>query len=170
MIISLVGFMGTGKTSVAKAISQKINYKFADTDLLIEDKYKLKVTEIFKNYGENYFRQIEKEILEEFFNEQPKDTNIILATGGGIVLSSQNIINLKKYSTPILLTASKKTILYRLKKENRLLLKGEKDKEQRIEEILNNRKKYYNQFNNVINTNDKNINKVADKIINKYIK
>ncbi|TQR34408.1 shikimate kinase [Campylobacter sp. MIT 99-7217] len=77
--IFLIGFMGSGKSTVAKALAKKINYKFLDTDLAIEEKVKLKIKAIFAQKGEQFFRDEEANLALEL----KKYKNTVIATGGG---------------------------------------------------------------------------------------
>ncbi len=79
--IFLIGFMGSGKTTVGKLLAEKLGWKFVDIDELIERKEGMNIRDIFKYKGEPYFRKLEKETLEEVLN---KEENVIVATGGGL--------------------------------------------------------------------------------------
>ncbi len=84
--ISLIGFMGSGKTSVGKVLAEKLNYDFIDLDYEIETGEGLAIPVIFKNYGENYFRKLEEKYLHKFLNRE----RIVLSTGGGILTDEKN--------------------------------------------------------------------------------
>ena len=107
MKISLVGFMGTGKTTVGKKLADKLNLEFLETDSMIEDKTKKSIPEIFSQNGEDYFRTQEKNILNKIIDEKE---NFVLSTGGGIVISPQNRQLLKNRTHAILLKASPEVI------------------------------------------------------------
>ncbi len=89
MIVTLVGMMGSGKSTVGKLVSEKLNYKFYDTDSLIVEKTGRKITDIFRIKGEEYFRDLEKEVINELYNKNDIK-NSVIATGGGAVLSEAN--------------------------------------------------------------------------------
>ena len=80
MIISLLGYMGSGKSHISKNLSKKINFKLIDLDQQISDEHQQTIPEIFEKKGEIYFRKEEKRILEELLNS---DENLILSLGGG---------------------------------------------------------------------------------------
>lgn len=77
--IALVGFMGSGKTTVGRLIAQRLSYEFADADEVIESRAKAKVGEIFKNQGEAAFRQLEQEAIRDLLQGNAR----VIATGGG---------------------------------------------------------------------------------------
>jgi shikimate kinase len=84
--IFLIGMMGTGKTTVGQVLAQHLSYRFFDSDDLIERVAQQSINEIFANQGEAYFREIESKVLAQLSAQ----TKSVIATGGGIVLSSKN--------------------------------------------------------------------------------
>lgn len=92
--ITLCGFMGCGKTTIGKQLSQKIFYKFIDTDEYIEQMQKIPVEQIFVNSGESYFRSLEKKAVEEL----SKLNGYVISTGGGTLKDAQNVEEIKKHS------------------------------------------------------------------------
>lgn len=138
--IVLTGFMASGKTVVGKALAEKLGRKFIDTDCLIEEKCKMTIPEIFEKYGEECFRKIETEVIEEVSLEKGS----VIATGGGVVLNGDNIEHLRKNATIVNLEPCESVIIARLSKddETRPLNKG-----QDIGQILDRfekRKPFYN--------------------------
>lgn len=100
--IALVGFMGSGKTSVGRKLAQSLNFKFTDTDELIEKEQGETIKEIFKNKGEKYFRHLEKEVIAKVAEGKEQ----VIACGGGAVLDSLNVSVLKKKGLIVYLMAS----------------------------------------------------------------
>lgn len=88
--ICLIGMPGSGKTVIGSELAKVLGREFIDTDKLIEEKLNMKIPEIFSKFGEKYFRDIESEVIEEV----GKKTNLIIATGGGVVLSRKNYYSL----------------------------------------------------------------------------
>ena len=84
--IVLCGFMGCGKTTVGKRLSQLTGAQFVDLDLYIEDKYDMTISEIFEKYGENTFREYEHLACKQFKAQQ----NTIISTGGGALTFERN--------------------------------------------------------------------------------
>lgn len=92
MNIVLTGFMASGKTEISKAISEMSHYSRLDTDDMIEEKAGMTINEIFAKRGEEYFRQLEREIVKT----AAESKNAVIATGGGAVLDKTNIDELRK--------------------------------------------------------------------------
>lgn len=92
MNIVLTGFMASGKTEVAKAIAQLGSYTLLDTDDMIVEKAGMSINEIFQKYGEEYFRQLEKAAVREATMSE----HAVIATGGGVVLNTENMSALRK--------------------------------------------------------------------------
>jgi len=136
--IILIGMPGSGKSTIGKLLSEKINYDFIDTDKLIEIKEKLSVQEIFSLKGEAYFRSCEKEIIKELENESRK----VISTGGGMPVYFDNLSKLKDSGIVIYLRVPTEEIYNRTKEEEgRPLLK--QNSLEKLENLLNQRQHYY---------------------------
>ena len=137
--IYLVGFMGTGKTEVARLLAKRLNRTFVDMDELIIARQKMPIRDIFQKKGEPYFRKLEKDLVSELV----KKDNLIVACGGGTFVDPENIENLKKSGIVICLTSTPETILKRTSRfRHRPLLNGN-DPRGRIEELLKKRMPFY---------------------------
>ncbi|KAF2955072.1 shikimate kinase [Marinitoga sp. 38H-ov] len=155
MPIFLIGMMGCGKTTIGKVLSEILNKRFIDLDEEIEKKENMKISDIFSKKGENYFREIESNLLF-----QMKDNDAIISTGGGIILKKINREFLKKYKT-LFLYVPIEEILERVDIKNRPLLKNGKNK---LFEIWEDRKDLYNQFEKV-NLSNLSVYESAAKIL-----
>ena len=112
--IILCGFMGSGKTTVGKELARKMNFKFIDTDELIEKEQGITIKEIFEKHGEDYFRNLEHEICKKVSNMR----NCIISTGGGVMTYKRNCDVLKNKNKIIFLDASFNIICKRIGNNN----------------------------------------------------
>jgi shikimate kinase len=159
--IIITGFMGTGKSVVAKELARKLKMEFIDMDWIVEEGQGMSIADIFSRYGENYFRQQENKLVKELSQKE----NMIIATGGGTLLSSDNARILGQRGQIICLYADSRTIYNRVKRRNnRPLLKGENVLSD-IDRLLEERKKIYDNIKWKIDTTNLNIQEVTDKII-----
>ncbi len=108
--IVLIGMRGSGKTQIAKVLAQKLKKKFVDLDLELTKKAKQSIPEIVEQHGWEHFRKLEAEIVKDF----SPHSNLIIATGGGVVLDAKNIINLRKNGTIVLLQARPEILAQRI--------------------------------------------------------
>jgi len=160
MNIYLVGFMGTGKTTVGRLLAVQKEWNFIDLDELIELKEQRRIVDIFAKEGEPYFRKIEKKILKEVSTQK----KFVVACGGGIVLDKENIKIMKKTGIMICLCANCQEILKRVSSStHRPILNVEKPKE-RIELLLKMRAPYYMQADKMIDTSKLSVRQVVAKI------
>ncbi len=160
MIIYFVGMMGSGKSTVSKIFAEKTNYPFIDLDILIQEKAKKSIQEIFEGDGEKLFRKLESETLEALSGE-----DAVIACGGGIVLKESNLKQLKS-GTVVYLKASIPKLIHRLEKvNNRPLIKG-KNIEDKLLSILDERGRLYTEAANIIiNVNDKTPEQITNNLI-----
>jgi len=159
--IIITGFMGTGKSVVAKQLAGKLKMQFIDMDRIIEEGRGMNIADIFARYGENYFRKQENKLVKELSQKE----NTVIATGGGTLLSSDNARMLGQAGEIVCLYADSQTIYNRVKrKNNRPLLKGENVLSE-ISRLLEERKKVYNNFTIKIDTTNLSVQEVVDKII-----
>jgi shikimate kinase len=164
MIISLIGFMASGKTTVGKELASRLDYDFIDLDQYIEEVTGMKVQEIFKQKGENHFRFLEKIFLKKLLKQYDE---LVISPGGGIVLDKENIDLLKNKTVPFLLQAKSDTILKRIEDISKRPLLNQDSPEETIIELLDERKKYYSQFSSVIETDQKTPEQIVEEILNK---
>ena len=139
-VISLTGFMGTGKSSVAKLLGEKLNYQVVDSDDLLEKKAGITIPEIFKTKGEEYFRKLEKEIVNELLDH--KLNNTVISWGGGVVIDQENRQKIKEHSLGIWLFARPWKNLELIKDGTRPLLNVE-DPGETARKIFLGRRGYY---------------------------
>ena len=160
----LTGMMGVGKSTVAKRLSKKLNLKFVDIDKIIEEKEKLRIKDIFKNKGENYFRKIEKTITLDIL----KKRNLVIALGGGAFINKSIRKEVNNNSISFWLDLNVKFIIPRIKDFKKRPLLNDKNLEETMNKIYLDRKKFYNESHHRIKCNSVDINTVVNKIVKLY--
>ena len=158
--IYLVGFMGTGKTSVGKALANELRFSFADIDDLIVQQEKRSISNIFAKDGEPYFRKLEKMALKKVSSKKGQ----VVSCGGGIILDPENIKVMKKTGKIICLSADPKIILERVKKAKHRPLLNVADPEAMITGLLKKRKACYAKADFSVDTSQLTIREVVEKI------
>lgn len=160
--IVLIGFMATGKTTISKLLSKRLNRELVDTDKTIEEKIGMTISEIFEEYGEDEFRDIESRIVKELKDEE----GLVISSGGGVCLREGNIRNIRENHKAILLEASSEVIFERVSRNsNRPVLKGKTDLAS-IEKIIEMRKPSYRRCAHiVIDTDSMTVLEIVDRII-----
>lgn len=167
-VIYLAGFMGAGKSTIGPILANTLGWNFYDLDRVVEKQEGKKVKEIFESKGENYFRKVEKEVLERISAED----KVIISLGGGTMAGEENLNFLKKTGLIFYLKASREAIYKRLKyKRDRpaLHINGDfpETKEQLmklIDELLTEREKYYLLSDHIILTDNIPVGKTVDEI------
>ena len=138
MNVALIGFRGTGKTTIGKLLSKKLDKKLISSDEEIEKRAKMSIAKFVKKHGWDRFREIEAEIIDGISDLD----ECVFDTGGGIVMRNENIINLKKNSLIVLLTADIKTITSRLRSSKRPALTKSNYLDE-IKDVLSEREEKY---------------------------
>ena len=162
----LLGMMGAGKTTLGKIVSKKINFKFIDTDANIEKKCEMQIPQIFKKRGEDFFRAEEvKEVLKCL-----KETNSVIALGGGAFINKAIRHNILKNSISIWLDVKLKDLSKRLKWSNKRPLLNKDNKQKEINKLFHKRKNIYKLANYKINCDNLNKKNIAEKNITLYEK
>ena len=137
----LIGFMGCGKSSIGRFMSEKYKFTLIDTDSYIEEQQKCTISKIFDEKGEEYFRQLETQCLQELINSSVN--NMIIAVGGGLPMREENRELLHKLGKIVYLRAEIDTLVKRLKGDNtRPLIQGG-ELRQKIEKLFNLRQDTY---------------------------
>lgn len=168
-VFYLTGFMASGKSTIGPILANSLGWTFFDIDKEIIKKEGMKITEIFKLKGEDYFRTVENEVLQLL----SKKDNVIIALGGGTVTSEFNREIINSTGLMIYLKSSPEVAYKRLKfKRDRPALLFEEDELpteekfiKRINLLLEQRKEFYEQADYIINTDSLPVGKTVDKIV-----
>lgn len=152
--IILVGFMGSGKTTLGKKVANRLQVPFIDSDIEIENHFKKSIGELFAEFGESHFREIEREYIDAL---DLRD-DFVLATGGGMPCFADNIDRLNAIGTTFYLERSAKELTHRLAhaKTQRPLIEGleESDLLEFIEAKLQEREESYRKANVILARNE----------------
>lgn len=161
MNIFLIGFMGSGKSTVGKLLAEKLNLKFIDIDEEIEKQENKTISQIFKENGEMYFRNLEKQKIKEF---QSKKVYVV-STGGGLGANKENMEFMKKNGIVIWLDVSLEEVLKRCKENaNRPLLNQPLEN---LKKLYEKRKNVYSMAHVHIKTDGKSPKEITKEIIEK---
>ena len=155
--IILIGMMGSGKTTVGKILADEINFKFIDSDDLIEKQEDKSITDIFFFKGEDYFRELEKNLISKF-----KHKHFVLATGGGLPVFNDNFDKLINIGTIVYLKTSFKELTnYRISNNSTRPIYTDK---KAFENILKQREHVYKKAHFIISTDHKSPNEIVNEI------
>lgn len=161
--IVLIGYMGSGKSTVAKELRTKTGLEVIDTDALIVEEQGKSIDEIFRTEGEEGFRRLETALLKRL---EGKTSTYILSTGGGMPVREENRLILKKLGTVFLLKADTDTILERVKEDKKRPLLQGADRRAKIEKMLQERTPAYEAAADyIIGTDDRMVEEVVSEIM-----
>ena len=128
----LVGFMGSGKSSVGRLLATHLGFQFVDTDILVVKEAGMPITEIFERHGEAVFRDMEAQALQSLLGKQC----LVVATGGGIVTREENIATLHQLGFTLGLMANEETIFERVSRNTKRPLLQTPNPRQTIADLL----------------------------------
>jgi shikimate kinase len=162
--IALVGFMGTGKSSVGQLVAGQLHFTFLDTDHVIESRAGKNISDIFAQDGEPVFRALEKKIVDELVTRK----KTVISTGGGLPANPDNFASLKTHSMIVCLWASPEKIWERVRSQTHRPLLNEPDPLAKIRRLLAEREPYYRQADVLLNTEMRALKDVAQQVIHHY--
>src|SRR5450432_1892516 len=160
--IVLIGFMGSGKSSIGRLIASRLDYRFVDTDHIVVQNSGMDIPEIFRIHGEEYFRGQERLGLASLKNK----TRLAIATGGGIVTRGENLPLLRDLGFVVWLTATEEMIFKRVSRNQKRPLLQTPNPRETIAKLLAERRPMYEAAAQLtIDTSGKTHAKIADELI-----
>lgn len=161
--IILIGFMGSGKTSVGIRLSYQLKHTMIDTDKWIEQKQKMTVSEIFDRYGEEAFRKMETDCLKELIHTTQEQ---IISVGGGLPIREENHGLLKELGKVVYLKVTPQTVYERLKADTTRPLLQVEDPMARIKSLLADRAPIYEKCADmIVDVSDKSFDEIIEQIV-----
>ena len=159
--IFLIGYMGTGKSTVAAHMAKQFGLEVLEMDQMIVEREGMSISDIFAKQGESYFRDVETNLLIEIQSQENK----VVSCGGGVVLREQNVEEMRKGGKIVLLSAKAETILERVKDDDsRPLLQGNKNIEFINDMLEKRRPKYESAADIIIETDAKQVADICSEI------
>jgi shikimate kinase len=162
--IALIGFMGTGKSSVGHSLASLLHFQMIDTDELIEREAGRPITEIFRQEGEARFRQYERDVVARLAACQRS----VFATGGGLGANPDNLASLKTHALVVCLWASPDAIWNRVHRQCHRPLLNDPNPLGRIRTLLAEREPFYRRADVLVNTELRSIREVAHQVAHQF--
>jgi shikimate kinase len=162
--LALIGFMGTGKSSVGRMVADTLHFTFLDTDDVIVARSGKSVAEIFEQHGEPAFRDLEKRLVEEL----SRRTRTVISTGGGLPADETNMASLRTHALMVCLWASPEKIWERVRGQTHRPLLNASDPLEKIRQLLAVRAPYYRQADVLMNTEMRSVREVAMQVVHQF--
>jgi shikimate kinase len=162
--IALIGFMGTGKTSVGRLVAEQLHFEYLDTDEVIQTSTGRSITDIFTKDGEPAFRALEEKVVEELGHR----AKTVISTGGGLPLNPKNLTSLKMHALVVSLWSSPEKIWERVRHQSHRPLLHDENPQAKIRELLAARTPFYKQADVLLNTELRSIREVAQQVIHQF--
>lgn len=162
--LALIGFMGTGKSSVGRLVANVLRFTYLDTDQVIEARAAKLIADIFQEDGEPAFREWERRVVEELTHRQ----KTVISTGGGLPVNDANLASLKAHALVVCLWASPETIFERVRGHEHRPLLNDPDPLKKIRELLALREPYYRQADVLVNTEWRSLKEVAMQVVHQF--
>ena len=164
--IFLIGFMGAGKSTIACALQRELGFPLIEMDERIVKEQGMSINDIFAQYGEDHFRDIESQLIVDIGKEEPS----IVSCGGGVVVRPQNTQNMKEIGRIVFLKATPETIYERVKNStDRPILNGHMNVEYIAELMEKRREKYETAADLIVQTDEKNVQEICKEMITKLM-
>ena len=164
--IVLIGFMGVGKSTISEFLKTSFAMEVIEMDQIIAEREGMSIPDIFEVHGEQYFRDLETNLLIEMQSRK----NVVISCGGGTPLRECNVVEMKKNGRVVLLTASPETIFDRVKdSHDRPVIENNKNVPFIADLMEKRRAKYEAAADIVINTDGKSIIEVCEELVQKLL-
>ncbi len=162
--LALIGFMGSGKSTVGRLAAESLGFEFLDTDDEIERRIQQPIATFFDEQGEPAFRELEHQLVLEL---EPRE-RLVIATGGGLPINPANLESLKRHSLVVCLWASVESIWSRVREQTHRPLLNTPDPVGRIRELLAQREKFYRQADVLLNTERRSCRDVSQHVLHQF--
>jgi shikimate kinase len=162
--IALIGFMGTGKSSVARLLAGQLRFDLLDTDEMIEHQTGKSIADIFAGEGEVAFRKYEAQAVAELASRD----RTIIATGGGVGANQAHLDSLKQHALVVCLWASPEKIWERVRHQTHRPLLQDPDPLAKIRELLAAREPFYKQADVLLSTQVRSVKEVAEQVLYQF--
>lgn len=162
--LALIGFMGTGKSTVGHTVADELKFKFLDTDHLIELRTEKTISQIFADNGEETFRKLERDVVNELVNLE----KTVIACGGGLAANQENLNSLKSHALVVCLWASPEKIWERVRHQTHRPLLRDSEPLEKIHQLLAVREPYYRQADALVNTEMRSMKEVAQQVLHQF--
>ena len=162
--LALIGFMGTGKSSVGRLVAAQLQFAFVDTDQLIEERAGRSISQIFADDGEPAFRALEQEVVQSLAGLD----RTVIATGGGLGANPENLARLKEHALVVCLWASPATIFERVGHQTHRPLLQQPDPETKIRALLAEREAVYKQADALVSSDCRSCKEVAQHVLHQF--
>lgn len=156
--------MGTGKSSVGRLLAEQLGYTFLDTDEAIEERTGKTINQIFAQFGEPVFRDLEKDLLKELSSRD----HLVISTGGGLAANTENLASLKTHALTICLWASPEAIWERVRTQHHRPLLNAPDPLAKMKDLLSKREVFYRQADVLVNTERRSVKEVAQHVLHQF--
>jgi shikimate kinase len=160
----LIGFMGTGKTSVGRLAADQMHFDYLDTDEIIQTRTRRTIADIFKQDGEPAFRELEAKVVADLAD----CTKTVISTGGGLPANPENLASLKTHALIICLWASPEKIWERVRNQSHRPLLHDSDPQAKIRELLAVREPFYRQADVLLNTELRSVREVVQQVVHQF--
>ena len=162
--IFLIGFMGAGKSTISDYLKNALAMDVVEMDQCIVERQGMSISDIFETYGEEYFRELETNLLIEMQSQ----SNVVVSCGGGVPMRERNVVEMKKNGRVVLLTAKPETILERVKdNHDRPLLENNKTVPFIADLMEKRRAKYEAAADIIIETDGKNELEICEELVHR---